>query len=300
MKKLVIAAGTGFLGNVLTDYFKDKASEIIILTRGKAYRSGNINYVNWDAQSFSGWEKELEETDVLINLAGKSVNCRYTERNKNEIMASRINSTAVLNKAVLQCKNPPKHWLNSSTATIYNHSLYKKMDEVTGEKGFDFSMTVARTWEKVFFKTETPQTKKTVLRTSIVLGKNGGAFPLMKRLTKLGFGGTQGSGRQFISWIHEEDFARAIEFTIQHEMTGEVNVVSPTPIRNAEFMQALQKRVGAWFGIPISKTLLEIGAAIMGTETELVLKSRNVIPKRLEENGFKFKYDTLGKALKAL
>lgn len=300
MKKIVIAAGTGFLGNVLINYFKNKTQEIVILTRGKAYTSGNIKYVNWDAKSLTGWEKELEGADVLVNLAGKSVNCRYTERNKNEILASRIDSTAVLNKAVLQCKNPPKHWLNSSTATIYNSSFYKKMDEVNGEKGFDFSMTVARTWEKVFYKTETPFTKKTVLRTSIVLGKEGGAFPVLKRLAKFGFGGQQGNGRQFVSWIHEEDFARAIDFIIKNEIVGEVNVVSPAPVRNAEFMKLLQKQVGVWFGIPLGKAMLAIGAAIIGTETELLLKSRNVIPKRLTENGFEFKYASLGKALKDL
>ncbi len=300
MKKLVIAAGTGFLGSILINHFKNKAEEIVILTRGKAKTDGKVRYLNWDAKTLGEWEAELEDADALINLAGKSVNCRYTERNKNEIMASRLNSTAILNKAVLQCKNPPKHWLNSSTATIYKGSYHKQMTEETGEKGFDFSMKVARAWEKVFFKTETPQTIKTALRTSIVLGKSGGAYPMLSKLAKVGFGGKQGNGRQFVSWIHEEDFARAIEFIINQETEGAVNVVSPAPVRNKDFMCAIVKQVKAPFAIPISKTMLTIGAAIIGTETELVLKSRNVIPARLNEAGFTFKYDSVQKALAAL
>ncbi|WP_417350601.1 TIGR01777 family oxidoreductase [Flavobacterium alkalisoli] len=300
MKKMVIAAGTGFLGSILIGYFKDKAEEIVILTRGKSGTKNNIKYVNWDAKSFSGWEHELENSDILINLAGKSVNCRYNERNKNEIMASRINSTAILNKAVLQCKTPPKHWLNSSTATIYKGSYHKQMDEVNGDKGFDFSMKVARAWEKVFFKTETPQTLKTALRTSIVLGKKGGAYPMLRKLAKIGMGGKQGNGRQYVSWIHQHDFARAVEFVIKTQTECVVNVVSPTPVRNTNFMAAIVKRVKAPFAIPISKLMLDLGAKIIGTETELVLKSRNVIPKRLQENGFTFKYPNLDEALQNL
>lgn len=300
MKKIVIAAGTGFLGSILIEYFKGKADEIVILTRGKSSTTGNIKYVQWNARTFGGWETELENSDVLINLAGKSVNCRYNERNKNEIMASRLNSTAILNKAVLQCKKPPKHWLNSSTATIYKGSYYKQMDEVNGDKGFDFSMKVARAWEKVFFRTETPQTLKTALRTSIVLGKNGGAYPMLRKLAKLVMGGKQGNGRQYVSWIHEHDFTRAIEFVINTQTEGVINIVSPTPIRNNNFMKAIVKQVKAPFAIPVSKTMLEIGAKIIGTETELILKSRNVIPKRLQENGFTFTYPDLSTALQNL
>ena len=148
MKKLIIAAGTGFLGNVLIQHFKNKFEEIVILTRGKSEIKNNVRYVNWDAKSFSGWETALENTDIVINLAGKSVDCRYTEKNKAEILASRIDSTKILNEAILQCENPPKHFINSSTATIYRHSKDKEMDEYTGEIGNDFSMNVAKSWEK--------------------------------------------------------------------------------------------------------------------------------------------------------
>jgi len=300
MNKLIIAAGTGFLGQVLTNHFRDKFDEIVILTRGESKTNNNIKHVNWDAKTFSGWEAELENATVLINLAGKSVDCRYTEKNKKEILLSRIQSTKILNKAVLHCKNPPKHWLNSSTATIYRFSLDKQMDEVDGEIGNDFSINVALSWEKSFFKTETPNTLKTALRTSIVLGKNGGAFIPLKTLAKLGFGGKQGKGNQYISWIHQYDFANAVDFILQKEITGVINIVSPKPIPNSDFMLKLRKSVGCPFGIPMSVYLLEIGSFFIRTQTELVLKSRNVIPKRLQENGFKFKFENIDNAFKNL
>lgn len=298
LNKLIIAAGTGFLGQSLINHFQDKFDEIVILTRGNNRTVGTLKYINWNAKSFSGWENELENATILINLTGKSVDCRYTKKNKKEILLSRIESTKILNKAVLNCKKPPKHWLNSSTSTIYHFSLDKQMDEINGEIGNDFSMNVAQSWEKSFFKIETPSTLKTALRTSIVLGKNEGAFVPLKTLTKIGFGGKQGKRNQFISWIHEEDFARAVEFIIEKELTGAVNIVSPKPLENKNFMSLLRKAVGISFGFPINQSLLKFGAALIGTEAELVLKSRNVIPKRLQENGFQFKFDTLEKALK--
>jgi uncharacterized protein len=300
MKKLIIAAGTGFLGQVLVDHFKNKYEEIVILTRGKSRISGNVKFVNWDAKSLTGWEKEIENATVLINLAGKSVDCRYTDSNKKEIFDSRIDSTKVLNQAVIKCKNPPIHWLNSSTATIYRFSLDKKMDEQTGEIGSDFSMDIAKSWEAAFFETETPKTLKPALRTSIVLGKNGGAFVPIKMLAKIGFGGKQGKGNQYISWIHEIDFARAIEFAIEHKIAGAMNIVSPKPIENRFFMKKLRAEIGFPFGIPIPKFLLETGSFFIRSETELVLKSRNVVPKKLIDNGFIFEYESLEKAFKNL
>ena len=300
MKKLIIAAGTGFLGQVLVNHFQNKLEEIVILTRGKSQIINGTKYVNWNARTFSGWENELENATVLINLAGKSVDCRYTKENKKEILLSRIESTKILNKAVLNCKNPPKHWLNSSTATIYRFSLDKQMDEVDGEIGNDFSINVALSWEKAFFKTETPNTLKTALRTSIVLGKNGGAFIPLKNLAKTGFGGKQGSGNQFVSWIHEDDFANAAAFIIEKEISGIINVVSPEPVQNTVFMQKLRKSVGFPFGIPLNKFFLEIGAFFIRTEPELILKSRNVVPKRLLENGFQFKFGDIDTAFRNL
>lgn len=299
-RKIVIAAGTGFLGQAIVDHYKNDCTEIVILTRGKSKVENDLKYVHWDAQTLSGWEHELENTDILINLAGKSVDCRYTPANKKSILDSRVNSTKVLNEAVLLCKNPPKYWLNASTATIYRHSLNKQMDEYEGEIGDDFSMNVAKSWEKAFFETETPKTLKTALRTSIVLGQKGGALVPIINLVKFGLGGKQGSGNQFISWIHENDFAMATAFIVSKKLTGIINVVSPTPVKNKDFMKTLRNILKIPFGLPIGKKLLESGARIIGTEMELVLKSRNVIPKRLQENGFEFKFPTLEGTLKNL
>lgn len=185
MKKMVIAAGTGFLGTVLIDFFKGSYQEIIVLTRGKSEKKNIIQFVHWNANSLTGWEDVLENADVLINLAGKSVDCRYTPENKAAILSSRIDSTKVLNEAVLKCKNPPKHFINSSTATIYRHSEDKQMDEYSGEIGDDFSMNIAKSWEKVFYEGHSDKTLKTAVRTSIVLGKNGGAFIPLKKINPI-------------------------------------------------------------------------------------------------------------------
>lgn len=300
MKKLVIAAGTGFLGQALIAYFKDKVQEIIILTRKPLPNKDNIRYVYWDAKTLGSWQAELNNADALINLTGKSVNCRYTITNKNEILNSRIDSTAVLDKAVAQCANPPKHWINASTATIYRHSEDLQMDENNGEIGTDFSMNVAKMWERIFFGTDTLGTLKTAIRTSIVLGNTGGAFPIMKSLAKAGLGGKQGNGRQYISWVYELDFARAVEFILTEKLTGPVNVTAPNPIKNTSFMSALRNAVNMPIGIPQPEWLMKIGAKVIGTETELVLKSRNVVPVRLLKSGFEFKFDHAENAIKAL
>ncbi|CAM4014545.1 MULTISPECIES: TIGR01777 family oxidoreductase [Flavobacterium] len=300
MKKIIIAAGTGFLGQVLVNYFKKEYTEIVVLTRGTDQIKDKVKYVHWDAKTLTGWENELENADVLINLAGKSVDCRYTDENKKEILASRVDSTAVLNIAVLSCANPPKHWLNSSTATIYRHSEDKQMTEENGEIGDDFSMNVAKTWEQTFFEVPTKNTLKTALRTSIVLGKKGGAFIPLKRLAQFGLGGKQGKGSQFVSWIHELDMVRAIEFILQEKLTGVINVVSLKPIKNEQFMKQLRKAIGMPIGLPTPLFLLRLGAKMIGTEPELVLKSRNVIPDRLLQKGFRFKYDTIEKTFNDL
>lgn len=298
MKKLIIAGGTGFIGQSIIDYYKNNVEEIVVLTRGKEFDKGNVKYVYWDAKNIGDWINELENTDVLINLVGKSVDCRYTQKNKTLILNSRVDSTHVLNQAINSCERPPKHFINSSTATIYRHSEDKQMTERAGEIGDDFSMNVAKNWENTFFNSETKQTIKTAIRTSIVLGKNGGALTPLKRLTKLGLGGKQGNGEQFVSWIHEDDLVAAIHFIITHKLEGPINVTAPNPIKNNVFMKLLRNELNIPFGINSPVFILKIGAALIGTETELVLKSRNVIPEILQENGFQFKFNTVDVALK--
>ncbi|WP_062062146.1 TIGR01777 family oxidoreductase [Aquimarina longa] len=301
MKKMIIASGTGFLGKILIEYFQSKVDTITVLTRGKSRIENNIQFIHWDAKTLGDWTKELDDADILINMSGRSVDCKYTKKNKDLILNSRVQSTAILGEAIGRCKNPPKIWINSSTATIYRHSIDKEMDETNGEIGTGFSVKVAILWEKIFFKQQTPKTRKIALRTSIVLGKNGGALQPILQLTKLGFGGKQGNGNQRISWIHQTDFARSLEFIINNtQIKGVINIVSPKPITNAMFMKTLRKVIKSPFGIPLSKPLLKLGAEIIRTEPELILKSRNVIPKKLENNGFKFMHPNLDCALQNL
>lgn len=301
MKKLIISGGSGFLGSLLTHYFGDQFEEIVLLSRKQKPHTNNIRTVLWDAKTFSGWEKEFEGADVIINMAGRSVDCRYNQKNKELIMNSRVDSTRIIGEAIAQCSHPPKVWLNSSTATIYRHSLDKEMSEENGEIGTGFSVNVAKGWEKAFFTSNTPQTRKVALRTSIVLGKNGGALQPIKKITQLGLGGKQGDGAQKFSWIHQSDFVRSIEFLIHSPaLEGPFNIVAPEPSTNTELMQLMRQTLRVPFGLPSPKPLLEIGAFLIRTETELLLKSRNVIPQRLKEEGFIFEQPDLKKALQQL
>lgn len=300
MKKLIISGGSGFLGSLLTSYFGNRFEEIVLLSRKQKPQYKNIRTVLWDAKSFSGWEAEFENADVVINMAGRSVDCRYTENNKKLIMDSRVESTTIIGKAIARCAQPPSVWLNSSTATIYRHALNKEMTEEQGEIGTGFSVSVAKAWEHAFFSSDTTQTRRVALRTSIVLGKNGGALQPIKKITQLGLGGKQGNGKQKFSWIHEEDFIRSLDFLIQSDMEGAINIVAPKPTTNTDLMRLMRSTLKVPFGIPSPKPLLEVGAFIIRTETELLLKSRNVVPKRLLEQGFTFKHPILEEALKDL
>ncbi|WP_265426956.1 TIGR01777 family oxidoreductase [Chryseobacterium sp. YIM B08800] len=283
--KIIIAAGTGFLGKNLEKYFTEKGNQVYILTRNPKRK----NEILWDAKTLGEWKNLLENSDVLINLAGKSVDCRYTDKNKQEIYDSRINSTKVLQQAVDQCVNKPEVWLNASSATIYIHSETQLNREENGIIGDDFSMNICKSWEKEFFKTENKDTRKVALRTSIVLGNNGGAFPKLKLITKLGLGGKQGRGNQNISWIHIDDFCKAVEYIIENKnLSGEINVTAPNPLSNEEFMRKLRKEMKIPFGLNAAFWQLEIASIFLKTETELLLKSRNVYPEKLIENGFEF------------
>ncbi|PQJ19115.1 TIGR01777 family oxidoreductase [Nonlabens tegetincola] len=295
MSKILIPGGTGFLGKSLSRYLKAQGHEVITLSRKRDSKS-----LYWDGENLGEWEKELETVDVIINLAGKSVDCRYNPANMKAILKSRLSSTAVLHKAVEKCSNRPRVWLNSSTATIYRHSETRPNTEKEGVLGDDFSTNVAQEWERVFFNKELPGTRKIAMRTSIVLGATGGAFPVIKRLTKVGLGGMQGKGQQMISWIHVDDFCRAVDFLIQSELEGVVNVTAPKPVSNKDFMFNLQKSLRIPIAISQPRWLLELGALFMKTETELVLKSRFVLPEKLENSGFKWDYNTHDAAVQDL
>lgn len=253
----------------------------------------NVRLVQWDGVTIDTWQKELEEADLLINLAGKSVNCRYSEKNKRSIFSSRINSTKILGLAIHECIRPPKLWINAGSATIYRHAEDHPQDEYNGEFKDDFSVQVCKLWEKTFFDQRTPFTRKVALRMAITLGKGGVMMPYFN-LLKYWLGGKQGPGTQMYSWIHITDTCRIIDWIAGHtELEGVYNCCSPNPVRNAQFMKLLRKATGMGFGLPAPVWLLKAGARLIGTETELILKSRWVVPTKISEAGFTFLYPEL-------
>lgn len=297
--RIVLAGGSGFLGSVLADYFKRRGHEVVILARRiPRKRDTAVTWVQWDGRTWGDWAQHLEGTKALINLAGRSVDCRYHTRNRRLMMDSRLDSTRVLGEAIARCERPTRVWLNSSTATIYKHSFDRAMDEATGELGATpeakdaFSIEVASAWEKTFAAANTPDTRKVSLRTAMVLGSGSNSvLPVLRRMARLGLGGTLGSGRQFVSWIHERDFCRAIEWLIENpELTGPINLSAPLPLPNREMMRIVRSVYRIPFGLPAPEWLLELGAFFLRTETELMIKSRRVVPKRLLESGFEFRF----------
>ena len=288
------------MGKALAAYFADLGFEIIILSRQpKKSSQKNIRFVAWDGENLDEWQQEFEGAAAVINLAGRTVNCRYNEINKKEIYDSRLKSTKVVGEAIAKCTAPPKVWLNASSATIYRDAEDRAMDEETGEIGTGFSVDVCRQWEQVFNEAMTPQTRKVALRTSIVFGKGtGGPYEAFRNVVKLGLGGTMGSGSQFVSWIHLEDFCRSLQWLLEHEeLNGAFNLASPNPKKNSDFMRDFRQACGMPFGLPAMDWMLEIGAFFLQTETELLLKSRRVVPTRLLETGFVFKYPNFDSAL---
>ena len=305
--KILLAGGSGFLGTVLVDHLAAKDNEVVILTRSPKACGGLVREVQWDGETVGGWGEELEGARALINLAGISVNCRYHANNRRLMLDSRLKSTRVLGEGIARCANPPPVWLNSSTATIYRHTFGPAWDEA-GEIGGSpeakdlFSVQVATEWERVFNEANTPRTRKVALRSAMVLGhaKNS-VLPNLLRLGRLGLGGSLAGGRQYVSWIHQEDFCRAVEWIIEHEcLRGPVNLAAPNPVTNADFMTTIRQVCRAPFGLPASRWMLEVGAFFLRTETELVIKSRRVIPGKLLADGFVFQHPQVLSAIEHL
>lgn len=307
-KKIVIAGGTGFIGQSLVDYFS-KDNEVVVLTRGMRNEKNNsfghkneigdtpeIKYVRWDGNSQGTWTSSLENAQMLINLCGKTVNCRYTKKNKKEIFDSRTQPTIALGNAIGKCITPPKLWINASSATIYRNATDHAQDEYIGEIEDDFSVQVCKAWEKTFFDFRTPFTRKVALRMAITLG-NGGVMVPYFNLLKFGLGGRQGNGKQMYSWVHIKDAINIINWISEHkDMEGVYNCCSPHPVNNETFMKTLRNVTGNNFGLPAYKWMLTIGAGLIGTETELLLKSRWVLPTKLLESGYKFEFEFLNDA----
>jgi uncharacterized protein len=307
--RIVLPGGSGQVGNILSRHFHAQGYEVVVLARRVIPSPWRV--VNWDGENLGSWTSELEHADVVMNLAGKSVDCRYTAANRRAIKESRVQTTHLLGQAIAQSRHPPRLWMNASTATIYRHALDRAMDEQTGEIGgnepdapakWRFSIEVATNWERAFFDAPTPNTRKIALRSAVIMSPDrGGVFDTLLRLVRFGLGGTAASGRQFVSWIHDADFVRSIDYLIaRDEIDGIVNLASPNPLPNREFMKALRQAWGTSVGLPATSWMLEIGTFFLRTETELVLKSRRVIPGRLVEDGFQFQFPEWGAAVQNL
>jgi uncharacterized protein len=297
--KIVIPGGSGQVGTILARAFHGEGHEVVVLSRRPDRRPWRV--VSWDATTLGPWQRDIDGCDAVINLAGRSVNCRYTPANREAILQSRVLSTRVVGQAIATAARAPRVWLQASTATIYAHRYDRPNDEHTGILGggesatpdsWRFSIDVARAWERAFDDAATDGTRKVALRSAMTLSPDpGGVFDTLLGLARCGLGGSAGDGRQFMSWVHDMDFIAAIRWLIQREdIAGVVNVASPHPLPNADFMRILRDASGVPCGLPASRWMLEIGAIVMRTETELILKSRRVVPARLLEHGFQFRY----------
>ena len=299
--KIVIPGGTGQVGTVLARAFMADGHEVVVLSRNPGKAPWRI--VHWDGAAVTAWAAEIDGADAVINLAGRSVDCRYHAENRRLIMESRINSTRAIGQAIANAARPPGVWLQASTATIYAHRYDGPNDETTGILGgseadapdtWRFSIEVAKAWEQAANEAIVPGTRKVLLRSAMTMSPDrGGVFDILLGLARWGLGGASGDGRQFVSWIHDRDFIRAVYYLMDHqELDGPVNLASPNPVSNADFMRTLRVAWGIGFGLPAAKWMLEIGAFFLRTETELILKSRRVVPDRLVQSGFVFQFPT--------
>ncbi len=307
MKKIIIAGGSGFLGQALASHFLKAGQDVVVLARSARPAGLAGRPVGWSARTLGDWAKELEGAAAVVNLSGKSVNCRYHARNRQEILASRVDSTRIVGEAISRCARPPRVWLNAATATVYRHTFGEPWDEsgeteATAEAKDRFSVEVAWAWERALDEAVTPQTRKVAMRMAMVLGLGqNSVFPVLRRLVRFGLGGRMGSGRQFVSWMHETDYCRAVAWLIDHaEMEGPVNLTAPNPIPNGEMMRTLRRVCGVPFGLPASDWMLEVGAFLLRTETELLIKSRRVVPGRLLRSGFEFQFPEIRDAFEEL
>ncbi len=306
-RRIVIPGGSGSIGSMLARYFQERGDHVTVLTR--APYTANWETVHWDGVTLGPWVETLEGADAVIHLSGKPINCRYTARNRRALHDSRIGPTRLLHEAIATLNEPPRVWLNGSAASIYRHSLDRDMDELTGETGgnewvgegfwrrrapekWGWIVQLIRDWERALFSTPTPRTRKIALRTTLELSPEPGTvFAVLSRLARVGLGGTQGNGRQYVSWMHEVDYARAVEFLIEHEeIDGPVNMGSPEPLPNRDFNRILREAWNMPNGIPAPALLLAVGMFLLRGETELILKSRRVVPGKLLKAGYEFEF----------
>jgi uncharacterized protein (TIGR01777 family) len=297
--KIVMPGGSGHVGTVLARAFARDGHEVVVLSRRPSARPWRV--ATWDGATLGEWARELDGADAVINLAGRSVNCRYTAANRRDILESRVRSTRAVGEAIAQSRRPPRVWLQASTATIYAHRYDAANDDRTGVIGghepdapetWRFSIEVARAWEDTLRNAPVASTRKVLLRSAVTMSPDaGGPFGILINLVRCGLGGTVGDGHQFVSWVHHEDVVRAIRWLIERDdIEGAINIAAPEPLPNAEFMRVLREATGTRLGVPVRGWMLDLGARLKRTETELVLKSRRVVPARLLDGGFVFRY----------
>jgi hypothetical protein len=294
--KIVMPGSSGHTGRMLAAHLSAQSNQVVVLTRTPSH-SGDVQ---WDGRTLGEWKQEIDGADAVINLAGRSVNCRYTKANLQQMMDSRIDSTRVVGKAIAQSAKPPRVWLNASTATIYAHTFGPPNDDVSGTIGgsepdvpryWDFSIEIAKNWEKALFESDTPHTRKVAMRTAMTMSTEpGSVFTVFVKLARLGLLGRLGSGKQYVSWVHERDLARAIDFLIASDMEGPVNIAAPTPLPMEKFCAIMRWALGVKIALPATEWMLKVGTAIVGSDAELVLKSRRVVSKRLQDAGFEFEF----------
>jgi uncharacterized protein len=308
--KILIPGGSGHVGTILARSFHERGDEVVVLSRTTT-DALPWRVVKWDGEKLEAWADEFEGADAVINLAGQSVNCRYTPENRRIIIASRVKSTSVVGQAIAQTNNAPRVWLQASTATLYAHRFDAANDEATGIIGgsepnapdtWRFSIDVVKKWERELNAAATPNTRKVLMRSAIVMTPYAdGPFDMLLRLVRFRLGGHFGDGKEFVSWIHDRDFVRSVDWLIQHdELSGPVNLASPNPLTNSEFMRDIRKAWGISFGLPATKWMLELGAFVLRSETELMLKSRRVVPVKLLQSGFDFQFPTWAEAAQDL
>lgn len=302
--KVVIPGGSGHMGRLVTDHFTDQGHEVVVLGRSlvAAEPRRGVRHVGWDGENLGSWADEIDGSDVVLNLAGRSVNCRYNKGNLTEMLLSRTRSTAAVGAAIQRAANPPKVWLQASTATIYAHSF----ERANGEDGtlgghepdtpdyWAYSVEIAKAWERAQTDCDTPSTRQVALRTAILLAPGrGGAYDLLARLARFGLGGSLGGGAQYFSWIHGDDFCAALDHLIAAEhLAGPVNLAAPEPLRQREFARVLRRSLRRPVGFPATRWMVSIGTLALRTDPELVLKSRRVVPDRLLADGFEFRFPT--------
>lgn len=300
--RIILAGGTGTIGKILQAHFAAQGHDLVVLTRRPEIKQHpGARMLAWDGRARGDWWRELDGADALINLAGRSVDCRYTPENKAAILNSRLESTHALGEAMLAIQSPPSVWINLSSATVYRHAEDRPMDEDNGELGDDFSPRVVKAWEHEFFRHKREGVRQVAVRCAIVFSNKGGAFPRYAQLVRLGMGGRHGGGKQYVSWVHEHDVARFFQWLLDTPVAeGIINLAAPNPLQEHDMLKAMRARIRPLIALPTPEWLLRIGARIIGTETELILKSRQVVPTRALRSGFAFQHESIGSAVQDL